>query len=136
MNNTSKMWRRINFVIDLLVVSLIWFLLLNLIRLIFNSEQEMKYVISDLLISVEPLFFITYFFYYLISETIYSRTIGKVFTNTVVVDYKMGKPKFHKILIRTLVRFIPIDLFTFFKSNPHGWHDSLSKTIVINIKES
>lgn len=133
MNYTSRIWRRINFAIDLLVVIVLWFILMFLITLIFSPESlTSSFVIEYIAISIEPSFFLTYFLYFLIMESVFSRTVGKYITGTVVVNNNKEKPGFVNILIRSLIRFIPIDWFTFFKPNPTGWHDSLSKTFVIN----
>jgi hypothetical protein len=33
------------------------------------------------------------------------------------------------------VRFIPVEIFSFFNSNSRGWHDTLSVTYVVNKHE-
>jgi uncharacterized RDD family membrane protein YckC len=40
-----------------------------------------------------------------------------------------------KSTLRTLVRFIPVEIFSFFNSNSRGWHDTLSVTYVVNKHE-
>lgn len=70
--------------------------------------------------------------YHLLCESIWQRTLGKVITGTKVVDRNGNKPSFLKILGRSLVRFIPFEPFSFlFSGYPVGWHDSLSKTLVV-----
>ncbi len=73
-----------------------------------------------------------YLFYYLIFESLFGRTPGKFLTGTKVIDYNGNKPNFKRILIRSLCRLIPIDALSFLFSED-GWHDSISKTSVINI---
>ena len=73
--------------------------------------------------------------YYLLFETIYGKSIAKFITKTKVVNRDGSKPKFLTILWRTLARFIPFDSFSFCTGNkPIGWHDSISKTLVIDDK--
>jgi len=71
--------------------------------------------------------------YFVISETIWGKSFAKFITKTKVILKDGKKPKFGDIIIRTLCRFIPFDALSFLGSkNPIGWHDSLSKTIVID----
>lgn len=69
--------------------------------------------------------------YYIILESIFDKTIGKVIMKTSVISIKdYCKPTFVQILWRTLSRLIPFDPFSYlFKSG--GIHDLISKTEVI-----
>jgi uncharacterized RDD family membrane protein YckC len=68
-------------------------------------------------------------------ELYFSRTFGKYFTKTVVIKHNGSKPKVKSIVIRTLVRMIPIEAFSFLSGNSRGWHDTLSVTYVVNKHE-
>ncbi|MEY2629140.1 MAG: hypothetical protein RLZZ469_35 [Bacteroidota bacterium] len=70
--------------------------------------------------------------YYNVFEIFFGTTIGKLFTKTVVVDVYGEKPSANAILIRSLCRMIPFEVFSFFGTPCIGWHDSLSKTYVVN----
>ena len=70
--------------------------------------------------------------YYNVFEIFFGTTIGKLFTKTVVVDVYGEKPSANAILIRSLCRMIPFEVFSFFGTPCVGWHDSLSKTYVVN----
>lgn len=74
--------------------------------------------------------------FYILFESIWQKTPAKFITRTRVVSQRNGtSPSFGAIIIRTLSRFIPFEPFSFFGSkNPIGWHDRLSKTIVISDK--
>ncbi len=71
--------------------------------------------------------------YYSILEATTGKTIAKFITKTKVVNSKGEKPEFGTILIRSLCRFIPFEPFSFLGSDNSGWHDKLSKTIVVEI---
>lgn len=71
-------------------------------------------------------------FYYLVFETFTGRTLGKLATNTRVVDALGNRPQAKAILIRTLVRLMPLEAFTFIGEFAIGLHDSASKTYVID----
>jgi uncharacterized RDD family membrane protein YckC len=72
------------------------------------------------------------FLYFFLCEFFWGKTLGKVFTRTRVVMESGEKPTIGAIFIRTLVRFIPLEIFSFSGSYPVGWHDSVSKTLVID----
>jgi len=76
--------------------------------------------------------FVTYTLYYLGFEAATGRSIAKYITRTKVVTESGEKPGFKMILIRTLCRFIPIEPLSVLFNDGSGWHDTISKTKVIN----
>jgi len=75
------------------------------------------------------------FCYYMAFEGLFSRTIGKFVTGTIVVDESGFPPSFGQLLGRTLARFIPFEPFSFLGSETRGWHDSLSGTYVVRCRK-
>ncbi len=71
-------------------------------------------------------------FYYNVFEIFSARTIGKFITQTIVVDENGEKPNHERILVRSLCRLIPFEMFSFLGMPARGWHDSISKTYVVN----
>jgi len=69
--------------------------------------------------------------YYIVMEVYFSRTIAKYFTKTIVVMENGSKPDARTILIRTLCRLIPFDALTYLGGSSRGWHDTISKTYVV-----
>lgn len=70
--------------------------------------------------------------YYTGSEYFFKgKTLGKMLTNTKVVTVDGDIPVFKIILFRSLARFIPFEIFSFFWLKNGGWHDQFSKTIVV-----
>lgn len=94
----------------------------------FNRMQNDNPVFNFLIAIV------AFILYYTLSEFIAGRTVGKLITGTKVVDENGNKPSFRTALIRTLCRLIPFEAFSFFGDEPIGWHDTFSKTRVINKK--
>ena len=134
----SKTKRFLNLLIDLFIV----YLLAIGIGALINGLGVItgNYRLADWIINLSPtenaLFgTIVMFFYYFIMESYLSRTFGKYFTKTLVVKHNGGKPNLKSILIRTLVRFIPIEIISFLNNNSRGWHDTLSVTYVVNKHE-
>lgn len=71
--------------------------------------------------------------YYIICESIWGVTVGKLITKTKVVDVNGKKPDFWRVLGRTLSRWIPFEFISFFFGNyPVGLHDHLSGTFVVS----
>jgi len=69
------------------------------------------------------------FTYYILMEGVWGVTMGKLITGTKVVDINGNKPQFSTVIIRSLCRFIPFDAISFL--GERGWHDSISKTMVV-----
>lgn len=70
--------------------------------------------------------------YYTFFEMTTGRTIGKLITGTKVVDEEGNNAKPETILIRSLCRYIPFNPFSFL-GDGKGWHDTLSKTRVVEV---
>lgn len=113
MKNIDKGTRLANYVIDFLVIYVMWFVVI-LISQLYNSEYLVLYIIM--------------FFYYLIFEAITGKTLGKMVTKTRVVSKDGAKPTFIKIVIRSLSRLIPFDAFSYLFGSELGMHDLFSST--------
>ena len=72
MKNIDKGTRLANYVIDFLVIYVMWFVVI-LISQLYNSEYLVLYIIM--------------FFYYLIFEAITGKTLGKMVTKTTVYSF-------------------------------------------------
>jgi len=125
--NVSKWTRLLNFVIDYIVVMIFVFILSVLVALVFG-EKGITFLTSipDLLLGV-----ISMSIYYIVFEGITGKTIGKYITGTKVVTENGEKAPLIKIIGRTLCRFIPFEVLSFFGPLERGWHDSIPNTYVI-----
>jgi hypothetical protein len=75
-----------------------------------------------------------YFLYYFLQEFFLKKTIGKVVTKTeMIINSKNKIYYFLQILIRTIVRCIIIDVFSYLFTNK-GFHDLFSKTETVKNK--
>jgi uncharacterized RDD family membrane protein YckC len=72
--------------------------------------------------------------YYLVTEGTSGRTVGKLLTGTKVVTEDGGRPAFGAILLRSLIRLIPFEPFSFLGPQLTGWHDRWSNTRVVEIR--
>ncbi|MDR2970479.1 MAG: RDD family protein [Bacteroidales bacterium] len=117
-NIIASKWKRVfNYLIDSLVISII-----SIPFVIFNLDNQLQQSLVTLFV---------FLFYYLIMESAFRTTIGKLITNTRVVNFDGSRAE--DIFNRTICRFIPFEPLSFLFSN-NGWHDNLSKTIVIDRK--
>ena len=71
--------------------------------------------------------------YYFVSEVTTQRTIGKLATNSLVVDEYGNKPSASTFLGRSFARIVPFEAFSCFSDR--GWHDTWSKTYVVSKAE-
>ena len=125
--------RAANFIIDALIA----YPLMILLKVL--PEVLGIFVLLDIKINLYSIpdlaaWLATLFFYYLICEGVWFKTIGKMITGTRVIHLSGGNPVFYQIIIRTLVRFIPLEFITYLidAERPNGWHDRWSHTKVIN----
>lgn len=72
------------------------------------------------------------FTYYFLFEYFMQRTPGKILTKSRVETQHGSKPTARDILLRTLIRYVPCEPFSGFRSSGQCWHDSWSKTRVVN----
>jgi uncharacterized RDD family membrane protein YckC len=86
----------------------------------------------DVLGFLGPLFGIgVLLIYYIVSEALFGRTLGKLVTGTRVVAESGGPAKLWQVVLRTLYRFVPFEALSFLSKRRPGWHDRWSKTRVV-----
>ena len=111
---------------------------LRLVNFIIDSVfyyQVLGRFLGELsIVNTNPIIELVYLFsfplYYTVCEYFFQKTLGKVFTQSLVVNEYGEKPDFKTIVVRTVIRFIPFEPFSFFSSN-RGWHDKWTNTYVI-----
>ncbi len=110
--------RFFNFLIDYLPITIV-----------FQEVERGNPSDEELLLIPLGLFMV----YFILFESVFGKTPGKFFTRTKVIEINTKKkPTVGKTIIRTISRFIPFEIFSFLSSRPRGWHDRISKTMVVN----
>jgi len=133
-NVANSILRLINFIIDsfaFMTLGVILSVISGLVIFILNIELNQN---NDTLFQVVSIsmYFIAFMIYYVLLETKYQRTLGKLLTKTKVTYENGDKPDLNAIIGRTLYRLIPFDRLSYlFLKN--GIHDMISKTIVVKI---
>ena len=108
-----------NFLIDSFIYFFLFFCLVYLLRNIIKQDD------------VKMLAVVLYFFYYFLFEYLLLKTPSKFITNS-IVDIDLNKNRFLTILIRSIVRILPIDILSFLILE-RGLHDKLSKSQTIKL---
>lgn len=123
MKEVSKGTRIINLIVDSLLITILF---ASIETFITKSIPFLPLIIVCI--------------YYSSFEYFKGQTVGKMVTKTQVVGIDGSKPSFLNILLRTILRFNPFDVFSYLFGNEQGTHDVLSKTKLIakpqNEKES
>lgn len=92
------------------------------------SVPVYEYIISEDIVPLYGFLFqlLLYFSYFFFLEMIFKKTLGKFFMNL--------KVEGDHFFLRTICRFIPFDIVSFIFNDGILWHDSLSKTSVVQSK--
>lgn len=69
--------------------------------------------------------------YYFVMEALFQQSLGKMLTQSVVVDEYGNKPTAYQVFIRTISRLVPFEAFSCLGSPSYGWHDKWAKTYVV-----
>lgn len=118
--------RLINVLIDLLIIYVLFMsgLLINASIHKPSDEQLTPLVVGGMLLLLT-------LFYYFVFEYITKRTPAKWITGTKVITKRGTSPTLKQILIRTLTRFLPIQIWLLFRNKRMYLHDKWSHTMVI-----
>ena len=117
MNSVNKGDRIVNFFIDYLVITILFFVF----EAIFGYSYEFRTLV----------FYLIMVLYYFISEASNAQTLGKKVTGTIVVNMHNEKPSIKRIFLRSLLRLNPFDYHSYAFGNEQGGHDLISKTRLV-----
>lgn len=139
MSLASKGKRFVNFIIDyciynFIVEILFTYLLISFVEIyqdfVFSNNLDNSIIVIFSLI----LNYVFFVFYMSFQEYfLKGRTFAKYITGTKVVKEDGLEPQMKDYLIRSLCRLIPFEAFSFLGNI--GWHDSISKTRVVNFSD-
>jgi len=136
----SKSKRFANYFIDRILFYLIFAAVVFIAAIIgelLGSDSILQFLYD--LENISPLLdtlitSVAFLIFYFILESISQKTIGKMITQTKVVLEDGTKPTPETIIIRSLCRIIPFEPLSFLGNIPRGWHDTISKTYVVDTK--
>jgi len=126
--------RFFNFIIDMFMLSLLLFigLVIYIANMPLNESKDfMSRFLTNSLLQYTVSSSVT-LLYYNLFEIFTSRTVGKFCTNTIVVDENGDKANYESIMIRSLIRIIPLYWVYSVVFPTRGLHDVISKTFVVS----
>lgn len=128
----SNTKRFLNLLIDSIIIRfIISFIGVMIISIVASNPSASTAAIFGILVALSsPLLY-----YWLCESFLGGRTLGKLITGTKVLNQDGSPARPEEILIRTLIRLIPFEVFSIFSTNGL-WHDDWSETMVININKS
>lgn len=72
---------------------------------------------------------------YTFCEYKWQRTPAKFLTRSVVIDEYGNKPELRVVMLRSVIRWVPFEPFSFLGNPSRGWHDRWSNTWVVSDEE-
>ena len=129
-HKADKGKRFLNYLIDIIFLfTLIIFILVILYLIIPNTYDSL--FDNDLSINLVS-YAVTILYYFLIETTTKGRSIGKFISDTKVVKIDGSEPTTKDYFVRSICRIIPFEPLSFLFGA--GFHDTISKTTVVNKK--
>lgn len=125
--------RFVNYLIDVFIFNIIAGFIKGAFSIganMFNVYNSYSILLTNLFISY-VIFVVLYFLFEL---GLKGRTIGKFVTGTKAINIDGSEMDAKTILIRSLCRIVPFEPFSAFGGHP--WHDTWSKTCVVDIKKT
>jgi uncharacterized RDD family membrane protein YckC len=130
----SKGQRFLNYIIDTIIIYSIIFglsFITALIADLFEANGFLEWLQNINSLEEYLIYFLIMIPYFTLMESVFSKSIGKFITRTMVVLEDGSKPDSGTILRRTLCRIIPFDNLSFLGTPSRGWHDSITHTYLV-----
>ncbi|WP_157805271.1 RDD family protein [Confluentibacter citreus] len=140
----SKGSRFINYIIDLIFFMVFAFGTLFLLATLFYAFAEDTSLMDNFITGLEninPLLdrlltaMVLALLYFSTETLLKGRTLGKYITKTKVVLIDGTNPNALDYLKRSFSRVIPFEALSFLGAEGRGWHDTISKTYVVDIQK-
>lgn len=117
---------------NVLIDSLIWGFGFGSLKIWLSLKMSAAGMDPGFLATYNPMWVaLEAFVYYMVFETSFGWTPGKLITGTRVVRCDGTKARAGDIARRTLIRLVPINALSFLFSESSGWHDVWTDTRVI-----
>lgn len=107
---------------------------LRLVHLIVDTYGIM-FLSAFILPEELAVFYFAYPLINIILESTLGQTLGKLITQSVVIDEYAEKPNFGVCFLRGIIRFVPFEAFSNLNTPSRGWHDRWSNTYVVPKKD-
>jgi uncharacterized RDD family membrane protein YckC len=124
-----------HFIIDLIAFQIVIYIVNYVFELIMNATTFSVSVNLTIGLISGIVLLLLYPALYAFCEFKWQKTPGKFLTRTIVIDEYGNKPDLRTLILRSLLRLVPFEIFSCFGDYSHGWHDSWSKTWVVTEAE-
>lgn len=103
---------------------------------IMEHQTNSFNMINILILNASPIFSLLLFpGYYILTESLWGKSLGKFATQTQVIDEYGNKPTLSNLIGRNFLRLVPFEALSCIGDNSRGWHDKWSDTYVVTDKE-
>lgn len=130
----SRGQRFLNYIIDVVIIYILIFgvsFITAIIATYLEATSFLEWLQNINKLEEYLIYYLMMIPYFTLMESIFSKSIGKFITKTIVVLEDGSKPESGIILKRTLCRIIPFNALSFLGTPPRGWHDSITDTYVV-----
>ena len=126
-----------HYIIDTIIFYILFILFAGMAGVIIGLFDAVSVFENETAFTISTYLFIYGLFwgYYTVTEFVFGGTFGKLILGNVVVAGDVEKVSFKKAALRSVIRFVPFEPFSFLGSNRRGWHDQWAKTWVVKKKE-
>jgi uncharacterized RDD family membrane protein YckC len=125
--------------VNLLVDMVAFQVLLNVIGYLVEQMELLTkfnpYVNNTFVLIGGIILLISYPGLYTICEYKWQRTPGKFLTSSWVIDEYGNRPELRALMLRSVIRYVPFEMFSCMGTPSYGWHDRWSKTWVVDTEE-
>lgn len=119
------------YIIDAIILGLINYAFGLMFQNVIRTDVGNQYSLIFYSFNYISLFFS--FIFYSVFESTIQATPGKLILGYTVIDEYARKPEVSKILLRSIIRWVPFEAFSCLSDR--GWHDKWSKTYVVKKSE-
>ena len=124
-----------HFIIDLIAFKVVVYVVIYLLGLLSASSVSTSALSLTSRLMGTLTLLLLYPAMYAFCEYTWQRTPGKFLTKTLVIDEYGNKPDLRRVVLRSLIRLVPLDGISCLSDEGRGWHDKWSDTFVVTDAE-
>lgn len=129
--------RFVHYIVDFICIRIIIYVIDLIMSVILLTQEDMQSPETIIGIFFAGLFLqmLVYPLFYFFFEYKWQRTPAKFLTKSIVINEYGEKPDLRQCALRSLIRIVPFEAFSFLGDDNRGWHDRWSDTWVVSAEE-